>query len=158
MSSSGTSSPVGRIKIFYFCHFPLCLFGWKFATHCFHFDFHTVQNAYNSIFRHLEPSPWYNHIQWWYSLIQKNGDKFSSVYSSECVTVFLNQTILLLGFIISTIKLIDLWHNDPKDILSMTYSRLTQDWLINVSAMTQRWFKHDLEKLNNVGEVMILDE
>ena len=28
-----------------------------------------------------------------YSLIQKNGDTFASVYSSKCVTVFLNQTI-----------------------------------------------------------------
>ena len=29
-----------------------------------------------------------------YSLIQKNGDTFATVYSSKCVTVFLNQTIL----------------------------------------------------------------
>ena len=28
-----------------------------------------------------------------YSLIQKNGDTFATVYRSECVTVFLNQTI-----------------------------------------------------------------
>ena len=29
----------------------------------------------------------------YYSLIQKNGDTFTTVYSSKCVTIFLNQTI-----------------------------------------------------------------
>ena len=29
-----------------------------------------------------------------YSLIQKNSDTFASVYSSECVTIFLNQTLI----------------------------------------------------------------
>ena len=31
-------------------------------------------------------------IQFFYSLIQKNGDTFATEYSSKCVTVFLNQT------------------------------------------------------------------
>ena len=29
-----------------------------------------------------------------YSLIQKNGDTFAIVYSSKCVTIFLNQTLI----------------------------------------------------------------
>ena len=32
-------------------------------------------------------------IDFTYSLIQKNGETLATVYSSKCVTVFLNQTI-----------------------------------------------------------------
>jgi hypothetical protein len=41
-----------------------------------------------------------------YSLIQKNSDTFASVYSSKCVTVFLNQMLqwLLKGFRRARIK------------------------------------------------------
>ena len=31
-----------------------------------------------------------------YSLIQKNGDTFATVYNIKCVTVFMNQTIFLI--------------------------------------------------------------
>ena len=33
-------------------------------------------------------------LNWYYSLIQKNGYTFAIVYGSKCVTVFLNQTLV----------------------------------------------------------------
>ena len=37
--------------------------------------------------------PWYLQFHHSYSLIHKNGYTFASVYSSKCVTIFLNQTL-----------------------------------------------------------------